>query len=53
MIYEAGGWLSRRAAWWLIHGGVFERHPDLKLVITEQYEGWFMSTLRELDCVYA
>jgi predicted TIM-barrel fold metal-dependent hydrolase len=53
MIYEAGGWLSRRAAWWLIHGRVFENHPGLKLVITEQYEGWFMSTLRELDSVYA
>jgi predicted TIM-barrel fold metal-dependent hydrolase len=53
MIYESGGWLGRRAVWWLIHGRVFERHPGLKLVITEQYEGWFMSTLRELDSVYA
>ena len=52
MIYEAGGWLGRRAVWWLIHGRVFEKHPGLKLVITEQYEGWFMSTLRELDGVY-
>jgi predicted TIM-barrel fold metal-dependent hydrolase len=53
MIYESGGWLGRRAVWWLIHGRVFERHPGLRLVVTEQYEGWFMATLRELDAVYA
>jgi predicted TIM-barrel fold metal-dependent hydrolase len=53
MIYESGGWLGRRAVWWLIHGRVFERHPGLKLVVTEQYEGWFLPTLRELDAVYA
>ena len=52
LIYEGGGWLSRRAVWWLIHGQVFERHPDLKLVITEQYEGWWLPTRRELDSVY-
>jgi predicted TIM-barrel fold metal-dependent hydrolase len=53
MIYESGGWLGRRSVWWLIHGRVFERHPGLKLVVTEQYEGWFTGTLRELDAVYA
>ncbi|MGH9051225.1 MAG: amidohydrolase family protein [Acidimicrobiia bacterium] len=53
MIYESGGWLGRRAVWWLIHGRIFENHPNLRLVITEQYEGWFMNTLRELDAVYA
>jgi hypothetical protein len=52
IIYEGGGWLSRRAVWWLIHGQVFERHPGLKLVITEQYEGWWVPTMRELDAVY-
>src|SRR3954470_15536203 len=52
IIYEGGGWLSRRSVWWLIHGQVFERHPGLKLVITEQYEGWWLPTMRELDAVY-
>ena len=52
MIYESGGWLARRAAWWLTHGLVFEHHPKLKLVITEQYEGWYLPTMRELDSVY-
>lgn len=51
-VYEGGGWLSRRAVWWLVHGFVFERHPGLKLVITEQYEGWLLSTMRELDAIY-
>lgn len=52
LVYECGGWLARRAVWWLIHGRVFERHPELRLVITEQYEGWWLNTLAELDAVY-
>ena len=52
LIYESGGWMARRAVWWLIHGQVFERHPALKLVITEQFEGWWTPTLHELDSVY-
>ena len=52
LIYECGGWMARRALWWLIHGQVFERHCDLKLVITEQFEGWWTPTLHELDSVY-
>ena len=51
--YEGGGWLARRSVWWLTYGEVFERHPQLKLVITEQYEGWWLPTLLELDSVYA
>ena len=50
--YEGGGYMSRRAVWWLTYGEVFERHPDLKLIITEQYEGWLIPTMRELDQVY-
>lgn len=53
LIYECGGWMARRAVWWMIHGQVFERHPELKLVITEQYEGWWTNTLAELDAVYS
>ena len=52
LIYESGGWMARRAVWWLIHGQVFERYPGLKLVITEQFEGWWTPTLHELDNVY-
>jgi predicted TIM-barrel fold metal-dependent hydrolase len=53
LVYECGGWMARRAIWWLVYGRVFERHPGLRLVITEQYEGWWTSTLEELDNVYA
>jgi predicted TIM-barrel fold metal-dependent hydrolase len=53
LIFECGGWMARRAIWWLVHGRVFERHPALRLVITEQFEGWWTNTLAELDVVYA
>jgi predicted TIM-barrel fold metal-dependent hydrolase len=50
--YEGGGFMSRRAVWILTFGQVFQRHPDLKLVITEQVEGWYVPTMRELDSFY-
>jgi predicted TIM-barrel fold metal-dependent hydrolase len=52
MQMETGGYMSRRAIWWLIFGGVFERHPGLKLVITETPGNWFSSTAAELDAIY-
>ena len=45
-------WLSRRGLWQLIFGGVFERHPGLKLVLTEQRVVWVPETLANLDSVY-
>lgn len=51
MIYESGGYMARRAVWWLAMSGVFERHPGLRLVITEQFEGWWRQTLHEMDVV--
>jgi len=50
--YEGGSFMSRRAAWILIFGQVFERHPGLNLVITEQVEGWYRPTMQELDSFY-
>ena len=47
--YESGAFTSRRAVWWLIFAGVFERHPELKLVVTETPGNWFPSTAAELD----
>src|SRR5262249_43240515 len=46
-------WLSRRGLWQLIFGGVFERHPQLKLVLTEQRVTWVPETLRDLDTIHA
>jgi predicted TIM-barrel fold metal-dependent hydrolase len=52
MSIESGGWFSRRAAHILILAGVFERHPDLTLVLTEQPGEWWPYLCRELDSVH-
>ena len=40
---------SHRALWHLIFAGVFERHPNLKFVLTEQGTGWLPAGLASLD----
>ena len=50
---ESGNFVSKRAIWWLIFAGVFERHPGLKLMITETPGSWFAATAEELDGVYS
>jgi predicted TIM-barrel fold metal-dependent hydrolase len=52
MSIESGGWFSRRAAHLLIFAGVFERHPDLKLVLTEQPGEWWPYLRTELDTAH-
>jgi predicted TIM-barrel fold metal-dependent hydrolase len=42
----------RRAMWQLMLGGVFDRHPTLKLVMTEVRGDWLPDTLRHLDAVF-
>jgi len=44
---------SRRAVWWMIFAGVFERHPGLKLVITETPGNWYPPIATELDTLHA
>lgn len=39
----------RRAMWNLMLGGVFDRHPDLRLIMTEVRGDWLPATLRRLD----
>ncbi|HWL44787.1 MAG TPA: amidohydrolase family protein [Ilumatobacter sp.] len=46
-------YFSRRALHYLVWGGVFERHPSLKLIFTEQRSEWVPSTLDHLDSIYA
>jgi predicted TIM-barrel fold metal-dependent hydrolase len=43
---------QRRPLWQLAFGGVFDRHPDLKLLLTEIRADWIPATLRHLDSVY-
>jgi predicted TIM-barrel fold metal-dependent hydrolase len=52
MSIESGGWFSRRGAHLLIFAGVFERHPDLSLVLTEQPGEWWPYLVSELDSVH-
>jgi predicted TIM-barrel fold metal-dependent hydrolase len=49
---EAGGWPARRAINRMVFGGVFERHPKLKLVLAEQNSDWWTATVREFDSAY-
>ncbi len=43
---------SRRPMWQMMLGGVFDRHPRLKLLLTEIRLDWIPATLRHLDAVY-
>jgi predicted TIM-barrel fold metal-dependent hydrolase len=50
--YEVAGWPARRGMPRMIFGGVFERHPGLNLVLTEQSRGWWQLEMRALDYTY-
>lgn len=43
------GMQPRRAMWQLMLGGVFDRHPELKLTLTEVRAEWLPATLQYLD----
>jgi predicted TIM-barrel fold metal-dependent hydrolase len=43
---------SRRPMWQLMLGGVFDRHPDLKIMLTEIRMDWIPATLAHIDAVY-
>src|SRR5207248_1385587 len=50
-LQEISFW-GRRPVWFLILGGVFERHPGLRLVVTEQFGDWVDQTARDMDSAY-
>jgi predicted TIM-barrel fold metal-dependent hydrolase len=52
LVLADGPWLMRRVTWWLLFGGVFERHPQLKFVITEQPGDWPRTEVAYLQTVY-
>ncbi|GAA1884445.1 amidohydrolase family protein [Streptantibioticus ferralitis] len=42
-------WFSHRALWHLAFGGAFQRHPGLRLVLTEQGSAWIPGVLDMLE----
>ncbi len=42
----------RRAMWQLMLGGAFDRHPNMKVMLTEVRADWLPATLRHLDAIY-
>jgi predicted TIM-barrel fold metal-dependent hydrolase len=49
---ESGGWPSRRGLHRMLFSGVFERYPNIKLVLTEQAGGWWQYAMHEMDSSY-
>jgi predicted TIM-barrel fold metal-dependent hydrolase len=45
-------WFAHRAFWLLAWSGAFERHPDLRMVMTEQGATWIPDTLSQMDHAY-
>ena len=46
-------WFSHRPLWSLILSGVFDRFPDLTLVLAEQGSGWVRGALDVMDSHYS
>jgi predicted TIM-barrel fold metal-dependent hydrolase len=44
---------ARRPMWQMMYGGVFDRHPGLKLIMTEVRLDWIPTNLAHLDALYA
>ncbi len=51
-VLEAG-FYSHRPLWSLVMAGVFDRHPDLRLVFTESGIDWVPQTLSSMDYIHA
>jgi predicted TIM-barrel fold metal-dependent hydrolase len=43
---------TRRPLWFMIFGGVFDRHPDLRVVVTENGVQWLPSLIRDMESFF-
>jgi predicted TIM-barrel fold metal-dependent hydrolase len=46
-------YFAHRPLWFMIMGGIFERFPGLKFVMTEGGAGWVPQTIKQLDGLHA
>jgi predicted TIM-barrel fold metal-dependent hydrolase len=49
IVWTESAWFSNRTLWHMIYGGIFQRHPRLRFVITEQGADWIPQTLLQMD----
>lgn len=47
------GFYANRALWHLVMSGVFERHPSMVFVMTEQGSAWIPEVLNRMDTLHA
>ena len=52
LMFMEANWFSHRPLWFLIFGGVLERHPNLKVAFTEQTSEWLPAALNALDLAW-
>ncbi len=45
-------WFGHRPLWYLLWSGVLDRHPNLKLVFTEQFADWVPDVLWRMDSIH-
>ena len=43
---------TRRPLWFMIFGGVFDRHPHLRVVVTENGVQWLPSLIRDMESFF-
>ncbi len=44
--------LHRRPLWFMMFGGVFDRHPNLQVVVTENGVQWLPSLIRDMESFF-
>lgn len=49
MLHTEVGWFAYRSLWHLTYAGVFERHPELRFILTETGAGWVPGVLASMD----
>ncbi len=49
--YESA-WFGQRPFWFMLLGGVFARHPKLRVVFAEMGTEWAINALRDLDRIW-